>query len=77
MIRSRIVVAGRHGQAQADLAEANLPILLRGRAQCLSLPEAGAAAPEKVKKVQVKHSVESVSEAIVLYHWVRLLSSKS
>ena len=47
MIRSRIVVAGRHGQAQADLAEAKLPILLRGKAQCPSLPEAGAAAPEK------------------------------
>ena len=47
MIRSGIVVAGRHGQAQADLAEAKLPILLRRRAQCPSLPEAGAAAPEK------------------------------
>ena len=47
MIRSGIVVAGRHGQAQADLAEAKLPILLRGRALCPSLPEAGAAAPEK------------------------------
>ena len=47
MIRSGIVVAGRHGQAQADFAEAKLPILLRGRAQCPSLPEAGAAAPEK------------------------------
>ena len=47
MIRCGIVVAGRHGQAQADLAEAKLPILLRGRAQCPGLPEAGAAAPEK------------------------------
>ena len=47
MIRSGIVVAGRHGHAQADFAEAKLPILLRGRAQCPSLPEAGAAAPEK------------------------------
>ena len=47
MIRSGIVVAGRHGQAQADFAEAKLPILLRGRAQCPSLAEAGAAAPEK------------------------------
>ena len=36
MITSGIVVAGRHGQAQADLAEAKLPILLRGRAQCPS-----------------------------------------
>ena len=34
MITSGIVVAGRHGQAQADLAEAKLPILLRERAQC-------------------------------------------
>ena len=47
MIRSGIVVAGRHGQAQTDLAEAKLPILLRERAQCPSLPEAGAAAPKK------------------------------
>ena len=36
MITSGIVVAGHHGQAQADLAEAKLPILLRGRAQCPS-----------------------------------------
>ena len=34
MITSGIVDAGRHGQAQAELAEAKLPILLRGRAQC-------------------------------------------
>ena len=34
MITSGIVVAGRHGQAQADSAEAKLPILLRGTAQC-------------------------------------------
>ena len=36
MITSGIVVAGHHGPAQADLAEAKLPILLRGRAQCPS-----------------------------------------
>ena len=36
MITSGIVVAGHHGQAQADLAEAKLPILLRGKAQCPS-----------------------------------------
>ena len=36
MITSGIVVAGHHGQAQADLAEAKLPLLLRGKAQCPS-----------------------------------------
>ena len=36
MITSGIVVAGHHGQAQADLAEAKLPTLLRGKAQCPS-----------------------------------------
>ena len=34
MITSGMVVAGHHGQAQADFAEAKLTILLRGRAQC-------------------------------------------
>ena len=73
MIRSGTVVAGRHGQAQADLQKQSCQFCYKEGHNARACPK---LALRLLRKVQVKHSVESVTEAVILYHWVRLLYFK-